>query len=128
MVGNAAKIFILPVTSLDNAVIIIFFFIVFHYNTKKYIWYALLNKQLWNKYYYKIWNAYNIYMNCHTYQHFHMFLFHTINGRIFSTLINTRVTSLYFRHIDFDTTCSLLINHSYCAHTQRNLYKTIIKH
>jgi hypothetical protein len=27
---------------------------------------------------------------------------------IFSTLINTRVTSLYFRHIDFDTTCSLV--------------------
>ena len=47
-------------------------------------------------------------MNCHTYQHFHMFLFRTINGRIFSTLINTRVTSLYFRHIDFDTTCSLV--------------------
>ena len=75
-----------------------------------------------------IWNAYNIYMNCHTYQHFHMFLFHTINGRIVSTLINTRVTSLYFRHIVLILPVRLLINHSYCAHTQRNLYKTIIKH
>ena len=46
-------------------------------------------------------------------------------GPIFSTLINTRVTSLYFRHIYFDTTCSLVINRSYCAHTQRNLYKTL---
>jgi hypothetical protein len=55
------------------------------------------NKLILNiKYYYNIWNAYNIYMNCHTYQHFHMFLFHTINGRIFSTLINTRVTSLIY--------------------------------
>jgi hypothetical protein len=48
-----------------------------------------MSEHSWPCRFHIIWNAYNIYMNCHTYQHFHMFLFHTITGRIFSTLINT---------------------------------------